>query len=71
VHTKNEQGDAYDAWAPMDAGRWYAQAQAFADATVGKTAAEMQAIDAASVAGCTIYAGGYKTALIAAAAKIK
>ncbi len=69
--TKNEQGDAYDAWEPMDAGRWYEQAQAFADATVGKTIAEMEAIDAASVAGCTIYAGGYKAALVAAAAKLK
>ena len=69
--TKNEQGDAYDAWEPMPGGRWYAQAQAFADETVGKTAAEMETIDAASVSGCTIYAGGYKTALIAAAAKSK
>lgn len=69
--TKNEQGDAYDSYQPMAAGRWYQQAQAFADATVGKTAAEMEAIDAASVAGCTIYAGGYKTALVAAAAKLK
>ena len=64
--TKNEQGDAYDAYSPMAGGRWYAQAQAFADALAGKTAAEVDAIDATAVAGCTIYAGGYKAALVRA-----
>ncbi|MBR2351223.1 MAG: hypothetical protein IKA67_04260, partial [Clostridia bacterium] len=64
--TKNEQGDAYDSYSPMAGGRWYAQAQAFANALVGKTAAEVEAIDASAVAGCTIYAGGYKAALVRA-----
>ena len=65
--TKNEQGDAYDSYSPMAGGRWYAQAQAFANATVGKTAAELSDIAADGVAGCTIYAGGYKAALVRAA----
>ena len=72
--TKNEQGDDYGMLgAPYgsELAEWYAQAQAFADNTKGKTAAELEAIDAATVAGCTIYAGGYKAALIAAAAKLK
>lgn len=64
--TKNEQGDAYDAWKPMAGGRWYAQAQAFANATVGKDLAGVEAIDATTVAGCTIYAGGYKAVLVRA-----
>ena len=65
--TKNEQGDAYDSYSPMAGGRWYAQAQAFANATVGKTAAQLSDIADDSVAGCTIYAGGYKAALVRAA----
>nr|MBQ8891000.1 hypothetical protein [Clostridia bacterium] len=65
--TKNEQGDAYDAWQPMAAGRWYAQAQAYANSTVGKTVAELNDIATEGVAGCTIYTGGYKAALVRAA----
>ena len=63
--TKNEQGDSYGM---SDIGKveWYAQAQKLADATVGKTAAEIDAVDAAA-AGCTMYAGGYKAALVRAA----
>ncbi len=65
--TKNEQGDAYDSFAPMAGGRWYAQAQAYANSTVGKTVAELNDIAIEGVAGCTIYAGGYKAALVRAA----
>ena len=65
--TKNEQGDSYDAKNPMAAGRWYAQAQAYANSTVGKTNAEVADIASEGVAGCTIYAGGYKAALVRAA----
>ena len=66
--TKNEQGDAYGMVTYVGAiAEWYAQAQAFADATVGKTVAELDAIDASTVAGCTIYAGGCKAAIVRAA----
>lgn len=67
--TKNEQGDTYN----MPAGPWYKQAQAFANATVGKTAAELEAFepvsDALAAAGCTMQSttAGYKITIIAAA----
>ena len=51
----------------MAAGRWYAQAQAYANSTVGKTVAELNDIATEGVAGCTIYTGGYKAALVRAA----
>jgi hypothetical protein len=66
--TKNEQGDTYN----MPAGPWYKQAQAFANATVGKTAAELANLepvsDALAAAGCTMQSttAGYKTTIIAA-----
>ena len=68
--TKNEQGDAYgmaEYSDPKAIAEWYVQAQAFANATVGKTATEIDAIDDTAVAGCTMYAGGYKAALVRAA----
>ena len=65
--TKNEQGDAYDSYSPMAAGRWYAQAQAYANTAVGKTAAELANLATDGVAGCTIYAGGYKAVIVRAA----
>ena len=65
--TKNEQGDAYDSYSPMDAGRWYAQAQAYANTAVGKTVAELANLATDGVAGCTIYAGGYKAVIVRAA----
>lgn len=68
--SKNEQGDAYDSYKPMPAGRWYAQAQAFANTAVGKTAAEVSELsvdkDALTQVGCSIYVGGYKAALVRA-----
>ena len=69
--TKNEQGDAYDAWQPMDAGRWYAQAQAYANSTVGKTAAELKDIPTTGVSGCTIATEGYKAVLVRAAGYVR
>lgn len=68
--TKNEQGDNYTG---MAAGPWYKQAQAFANSTVGKTAAELNNLetvsDALAAAGCTMQntTAGYKTTIIAAA----
>lgn len=67
--TKNEQGDNYGMGA-IGKVEWYAQAQKLADATVGKTAAEIDAVDAAA-AGCTMYAGGYKAALVRAAGNVR
>ena len=66
--SKNDQGEGY----VMPAGTWYKQAQAFADSTVGKTAAELENLetvsDALAAAGCTMQntTGGYKTTIIAA-----
>ena len=66
--TKNEQGDSYNMVTYGGAiAEWYVQAQAVANATVGKTATELDAIDATAIAGCTMYAGGYKAALVRAA----
>ena len=66
--TKNEQGDAYDAYSPMASGRWYAQAQAFANTAVGKTVAELANLSTDKIEGsCSIYTGGYKAALVRAA----
>ena len=66
--TKNEQGNAYDAFAPMPCGSWYAQAQAFANTTVGKTVAELASLSTNKIEGsCSIYTGGYKAAIIRAA----
>jgi hypothetical protein len=65
--TKNEQGDAYDSYKPMAAGRWYAQAQAYANSAVGKTASELANLATEGVAGCTIATDGYKSAIVRAA----
>lgn len=55
--SKREQGDAYGT---MPSGTWYAQVDAYAKAAVGKTAADIATLASEGVAGCTIYAGGYK-----------
>ena len=65
--TKNEQGDAYDAYSPMASGRWYAQAQTFANTAVGKTAADLANLSTDAITGCSIYTGGYKAAIVRAA----
>ena len=66
--TKNEQGDAYDSYSPMASGRWYAQAQAFANTAVGKTVAELADLSTDKIEGsCSIYTGGYKAVIVRAA----
>ena len=69
--TKNEQGDAYDIndyVQPMPSGRWYAQAQAFANTAVGKTVAELNDLSTEKIEGsCSIYTGGYKACIVRAA----
>ena len=52
--TKREQGDAYDQYSPMAAGRWYQQADAFAKSAEGKTAADIATLATEGVAGCTM-----------------
>lgn len=69
--TKNEQGDAYDIndyVDPMPSGRWYAQAQAFANTAAGKTVAELADLSTDKIEGsCSIYTGGYKAVIVRAA----
>ena len=66
--TKNEQGDAYDSYSPMPSGRWYAQAQAYANTAVGKTLAELEGLSTDKIEGsCSIYTGGYKAVIVLAA----
>ena len=66
--SKNDQGDAY----VMPKGTWVKQAQAFANSTVGKTAAELANLevvsDALAAAGCTMQntTAGYKVTIISA-----
>ena len=50
----------------MAAGRWYQQVDAFAKTAVGKSASDIAGLASEGVAGCTIYAGGYKAAVEAA-----
>ncbi len=73
--TKNEQGDSYDVYpgsTPMAAGRWYAQAQAYANTTVGKTVAELTNLSTDKMEGsCTIYVGNYKLAIIVAGNNVR
>ena len=58
--TKRAQGESYG---EMPAGTWYVQADAYAAAAVGKTAADIASLASEGVAGCTIYAGGYKAVI--------
>ena len=70
--SKNEQGDNYDAYDPMASGRWYAQAQYFANSANGKTVAELDNLSTDKVEGsCTVYTGNYKVAIVAAAKNAK
>lgn len=75
VKSKREQGDAYGMVAYAGSAKeWYAQADAFDAACVGKTGAEIaglmgedyKGIDSLKSAGCTIYVSGF----VAAASKI-
>ena len=66
--SKNDQGDAYDSYSPMASGRWYAQAQAFANTALGKTVADLANLSTDKIEGsCSIYTGGYKAAIVRAA----
>ena len=61
VSTKIEQGEAYCGTAAPDylkmpAGSWEKQSNAFVDAIIGKTAAEVEALDLTLIAGCTMQA---------------
>ncbi len=53
--TKRERGTGYDSYAPMPAGTWYVQADAYAKIAVGKTAADIDGIATEGVAGCTMF----------------
>ena len=63
--TKREQGEGYGM---MTSGTWYVQADAYVKAAIGKTAADIATLASEGVAGCTIYAGGYKAGVEAAVA---
>ena len=66
--SKLEKGDNYGMVAYGHAlAEWYEQAQAFADTAKGKTVSELAGLATEGVAGCTIYAGGYKAVLEKAA----
>lgn len=67
--TKLEQGDSYGMVAYGNAvAEWYAQAQAYANTAVGKTASEVAGLSTDKIEGsCTMYVGGYKVALEKAA----
>ena len=59
ITTKYEMGESYGGTAvpeymQMAAGSWQKQADAFVKAIIGKTAAEVKAMDAALIAGCTM-----------------
>jgi len=64
--SKREQGDAYDSYSPMPAGRWYAQADAYAASAIGKSATDIATLATEGVAGCTIGVVDYKAGLEAA-----
>lgn len=63
--TKREQGEDYGM---MTSGTWYVQADAYVKAAIGKTAADIATLASEGVAGCSIYAGGYKAGIEAAVA---
>ena len=66
--TKLEQGDSYNMVKYGGAiAEWYEQAQTYADTAIGKSVSEISGLATEGVAGCTIYAGGYKKALEKAA----
>jgi hypothetical protein len=61
--TKRELGENYGA---MPAGTWYVQADAYVLAAYGLTVDNIASLASEGVAGCTIYAGGYKACVEAA-----
>ena len=66
VESKLAQGDAYDAYNPMDAGRWYQQIDAFGKTAIGKTATELADLATEDITGCTINVDMHKVVLIKA-----
>ena len=69
--TKREQGDSYDSYAPMAAGRWYEQADTYAKAATGLTADNIATLATEGIAGCTINVTEYKAVIEAAVAAAK
>ena len=64
--TKLEQGENYgmdDYSDPPAIGEWYEQALAYANEAKGKNPTALDSLPTEGVAGCTMYVGGYKTAL--------
>ena len=64
--SKRELGEDYDKDNIMEQGDWYKQADAYAASAVGKTKSDIATLASSGVAGCTIYAGGYKAGIEAA-----
>ena len=63
--TKRQLGDNYNMVTYGGAiAEWYVQAQTFANTANGKTAAQVAELTIEGVAGCTIYAGSFKAALV-------
>ena len=70
--SKLAQGDAYNMVAYGGAiSEWYTQAQVYANTAIGKAPAAVSDLAIDGVAGCTIYAGGYKTALVKATEAVR
>lgn len=70
--SKLAQGDAYGmvAWGGSIS-EWYTQAQVYANTAIGKAPADVANLETEGVAGCTIYVGGYKVALVKAAEAVR
>ena len=70
--SKLAQGDAYNMVTYGGAiSEWYTQAQVYANTAIGKAPAAVSELAVDGVAGCTIYAGGYKAALVKAAESVR
>lgn len=66
--TKLEQRHSYGMVAYAGAiAEWFVQAQTYANTAIGKTVAELAELPTENVAGCTMYVGVYKPAIITAA----
>jgi hypothetical protein len=59
------------AWGHAPKGEWYTQARAYADSALGYETKKLNNISETEAAGCTIYAGGYKIALVKAADTVR
>ena len=63
--SKRAQGTGYDSYSPMPSGTWYVQADVYAKTAIGLNKDNIASL-ASGVAGCSIYAGGYKAGIEAA-----